>query len=116
MEKMKTKSLPRTPRNYDGTDRTAKEISKLLPEIIQKMGASFQERPDLVLAAWPELIGEKLSPMTQVVSFVEGVLTVKVKNSSLYSLLSQHEKPKLLKALQAKFPSVMIRNIIFRIG
>ena len=114
--KMKSKPLPRTPRNYDGTERTVKELSQILPQVMQKMGARFELRPDLILAAWPELIGKKLSPMTQAVSFVEGVLTVKVKNSSLYSLLSQQEKPKLLKALQLKFPSVTIHNINFRLG
>lgn len=113
---MKAKSLPRTPKNYDGTERTAKEISQLLPQVLDKMGESFSKRPDLILAAWPELIGEKLAPMAQAISFSDGVLTVKVKNSSLYSLLTQHEKPRLMKAMQAKFPSVMIRNIIFRLG
>lgn len=113
---MKAKSLPRTPKNYDGTERTAKELSQLLPQILEKMGENFVKRPDLILAAWPELIGKKLAPMTQAISFSEGVLTVKVKNSSLYSLLTQHEKPRLIKAMQAKFPSVMIRNIIFRLG
>ena len=110
------KFLPRTPRNYDGTDLTVKELSQILPSALEKMGANFKMRPDLVLAAWPELIGEKLLPMTQAISFIDGILTVKVKNSSLYSLLTQHEKPKLIKALQAKFPSVMIRNIVFKLG
>lgn len=108
--------MPRTPKNYDGTACTTKELSKLLTLALEKMGARFEKRPDLIIASWPELIGAKLAPMTRAVSFIDGVLTVKVKNSSLYSLLTQHEKPKLIKALQAKFPSVMIRNINFRVG
>jgi len=73
-------------------------------------------RPDLILAAWPSIIGERLAPMTKTVSFVDGVLTIKVRNSSLLSLLAQHEKPRLLKELRKKFPSAAIRNIRFHIG
>ncbi|NDD57918.1 MAG: DUF721 domain-containing protein [Chlamydiae bacterium] len=110
------KFFSRTPKYYDGTAKTTKELSQILPDALRKLGANFEQRPDLILAIWPELIGEKLAPMTQAVSFVEGILTVKVRNSSLYSLLSQHEKPKLVKALRSRFPSVIIRNINFRLG
>jgi len=95
---------------------TSKQIKNLLPAILGEIGKGFQMRPDLVLAAWPEIIGEKLAPMTQAVSFSDGILTVKVKNSTLLSLLSQHERLKLLKSLQQKFPSITIKNIMFRIG
>jgi hypothetical protein len=108
--------LRRTPRNYDEIEPTSKDLSSLLPEWLTKVSVRFQDRPDLILLAWPELIGEKLAPMTTAVSFIEGVLTVKVKNSSLYSLLVQHEKAKLQSRLQKKFPSVRILNIVFRLG
>lgn len=108
--------MKRTPRNYRGTQPTGKAISDLLPSILQRMGEACQERPDLVLAAWPEVIGNQLAPMAKAVSFQEGVLVVKVANSTLYSLLSQHEKSKLLQRLRNQFPKVTIRNIIFRIG
>lgn len=110
------KPLKRTPRHYDGTEVTAKALSDLLPQWMKKVQVHFQDRPDLVLLAWPEIIGEKLAGMTGAVSFVEGVLTVKVKNSSLYSLLVQHEKTRLLELLQKKFPTIKIRNIVFRLG
>ena len=110
------KPWDRVPRNYDGVEPTARPIKQLLPSLLKKIGAKFDERPDLVLAAWPHIIGEKLAPMTEAVSFNEGMLVVKVKNSTLHSLLSQHEKPRLLKSLRDKFPSVTIRNIIFRMG
>ncbi len=108
--------LKRTPRHYDGTEVTGKELSCLLPEWLKNVSIRFQDRPDLVLLAWSEIIGEKLAAMTTAVSFIEGVLTVKVKNSSLYSLLVQHEKTRLQDLLQKKFPSIKIRNIVFRLG
>lgn len=106
----------RNPRNYDGVELTSREIKKLLPTVLGRIGLQHSERPDLILATWPEVIGTKLAPLTEPVSFREGVLTIKVKNSTLFSLLSQHEKPRLLKSLQEKFPSVTIKNLIFRIG
>jgi hypothetical protein len=106
----------RTQRHYDGTKPTGKEIKNLLTDLLGKIGESQENRYDLILAAWPELIGKKLAPYTEASSFRDGILTVKVKNSTLYSLLSQHEKPRLLKSLQEKFPSVTIKNLIFRIG
>ncbi len=106
----------RTPRGYDGSGLTAHHIRDLLPSLLHGIGESHQNRGDLILAAWPEIIGRQLSPMTQAIAFDDGFLTVKVKNSTLYSLLSQHEKPKILKSLRSKFPQTFIKNIIFRIG
>lgn len=101
---------------HEGTETTNKHAAKLLPKLLAKLGKACQERPDLILAAWPQIIGEKLAPMAQAISFNEGVLTVRVKNSTLYSLLVQHEKTGLLKKLREKFPAAVIRNIIFRMG
>lgn len=110
------KRLKRTPKNYDQVDPTNKQVSCLLQEWMAKASRNFQDRPDLILLSWPDIIGEKLAPMTTALSFVEGVLTVRVRNSSLYSLLVQHERNRLLSVLQQKFPSVKIRNIVFRLG
>jgi len=98
------------------TALTSKNLKQLLPSVIRRIGRSQQDRPDLILAAWPDLIGKRLSPMTKAVSFVEGVLTVRVSNSSLLSLLAQHECPRLLKELRKKFPNVKIRTIRFCVG
>jgi hypothetical protein len=100
----------------DGSNLTNKQLKDLLPKVLGNIGAMHRDRPDLILAAWPQIIGEKHASMTKAVSFEKGVLSVKVSNSTLYSLLSQHERGRLLKSLRAKFPSVEIKNIQFRIG
>ncbi len=110
------RKLRRTPRGYNDVEPPGKNLSEILPEWLAAVSARYQDRPDLVLLAWPEIIGEKFAPMAQAVSFIDGVLTVKVRNSSLYSLLIQHEKNKLQNQLQKRVPSVKIRNIIFRLG
>jgi len=109
-------TFKRLPRNYDGPLPTSRHISQLLPRFLEDMGRKCEERPDFVLAAWPEVIGQQLAPMTQAVAFVEGVLTVKVKNSTLYGLLVKHDKPRLIKNLRDKFPGTTIKTIFFRLG
>ena len=106
----------RTPKKYDGTQVTSHRMTDLLPHVLSKIGEVYQQRSDLILAMWPEIIGSKLAAMTQAVSFAEGVLVVKVKNSTLHSLLSQNDKLRLLNKLRDKFPQVEIKNICFRIG
>lgn len=106
----------RTPKNYDGTGLTTHRVGEVLTTVLAKIGDSFQDRPDILLASWPEIIGPKLAPMTQAVSFINGVLVVKVRNSTLHSLLNQYEKGKVLASLRQKFPRANITNVIFRIG
>ena len=106
----------RTPKKYDGTQVTTHRMVDLLPFVLAKVGEVYQQRSDLILAIWPEIIGPKLAGMTQAISFSDGVLSVKVKNSTLLSLLKQHDKPRILKVLREKFPRVEVKNICFRIG
>lgn len=93
-----------------------KKLETLLPSFMRKLGASQSERPDLIIAAWPSLVGERLAPMAKAHSFEEGILTVKVSNSSLLSLLAQNEKARLLGQLKKQFPAARISDIRFRIG
>lgn len=95
---------------------TNKQIKDLLPKVLDQISALHRDRPDLILMAWTEVIGEKLAPMTKAVAFEKGILTIKVNNSTLYSLLIQHERVRLLKCLRMKFPAVEIKNIHFRMG
>lgn len=106
----------RTPYKYDGTRVTSHQMKDMLPGVLAKLSSICQERPELVLGAWPEVIGTKLAAMTQATSFYDGVLTVKVRNSTLHSLLSCHDKNRILTALRERFPKIKIQNIVFRIG
>ena len=110
------KKAKRTPRNYRGSALTTHHLSDLLDHALVFIDEKYQERPDLIVAAWPEVIGPKLAGMTRALSFVEGELTVAVKNSTLYSLLNQHERPRLLKELRQRFSKVEIKAITFRIA
>ena len=98
------------------TAPTSKILRQIIPSVLRKISKRQEERPDLILASWPLLVGERIASMSKAASFIDGVLTIKVRNSSLLSLLAQHERKRLLRELRAKFPNATIRNIRFCIG
>lgn len=98
------------------TESNAKELKNMLPGLIQKMQKMRSDSPHHIISAWPSIIGEKWAPMTKATAFHDGILTVKVKNSTSLSHLSLYEKPRLLKALNEKFPHIAIQEIRFCIG
>ncbi len=106
----------RTPKYYDGPRVTTHHLDALAAAVLRDVAACLQERPDLVLAAWPGVIGPSVASMTEAVSFTAGVLLVRVKNSTLFSLLSQREKPKILLTLRRKLPKTTIYDIVFRMS
>jgi len=104
---------PRTKRNFDGTTPTGKKIGDLLPQILSGIGRPKEVEREALSQYWFSLLDEKAAGLTQIVSWKNGVLTIKVKSATLYALLCQHEKPRLLKALQRRF---QVQDIVFRIG
>ncbi len=106
----------RTLKNFDGTEPTGKSIDRLLQTILADLNKQAGRQGNEVLSGWAEVIGPKFAKLTEAAAIQDGVLTVKVKSSTLYSLLCQHEKPRLLARLQELFPLAGIRDIVFRIG
>ncbi len=106
----------RTPKNFDGIEPTGKQIDRLLSKILNDIGKQAGQQGHEVMRVWGALLGPKFENLTEAVAMQDGVLTVKVKSSTLYSLLCQHEKPRLLARLREIFPLVTIRDIVFRIG
>lgn len=104
------------PANYRGTRLTSHRLSSVLPLAMQSIEKNMKERPDLVLAAWPEIIGPKLATMTEAVSFNDNILIVHVHDSILYSMISKKEKPKIMAFIRQRFPNIHIKSIFFRFG
>lgn len=105
--------MKRTPKLYDGTQKTTKTLEEILPEFLQKLKPGRGLTDEEVFRFWHSLIGESMAPMTEPVSLINGVLTVKVKSATLYSLLRGAEHSRLEKALREKF---QIRGLCFRPG
>jgi hypothetical protein len=109
-------TFKRHPPYYDGSSLTTRPLSQLLPRFLEEIGRKCEERHDLVIAAWPAVIGSQLAHMTEATAFIDGVLTVKVRNSPLYALLVRDDRSRLIKNLRDKFPGVTIKTISFRLG
>lgn len=105
--------VKRTPRNYDGIYVPAKKLADLTSQFMCEFSLKKKDSREEISKEWFLILGDKMGPMTEVASFFDGVLTVKVKSSTLYSLLCQHERPRLLRLLQKKFS---IREITLRVG
>ena len=113
---MKVKSERLNPRFYNGSRLTSHNIKDLLVGVLANIGNIYEDCGCLIMDAWPDIIGSQLAAMTQAVCFREGILYVKVRNSTLYSLLVQNDKSIILDKLRKKFPKVAIKTIVFRVG
>lgn len=108
--------IGRVPKNYEGVKPTGREIKDLLQPLLDQVDERHRQQPTALLTAWPDMVGEKIAGMTKAVSIEKGVFLVLVQNSTLHSLLSTYEKPRLLKKIQETFPQLMIKTIRFRLG
>ncbi len=95
---------------------TNKLLKDLLPQALHRVQSAHHGRLDLLQMGWSEIVGERFSSMTRVASLSHGVLMVRVNNSTLYALLEQHEKKRLLQHLKKRFPGHKIQSLYFRMG
>ncbi len=101
----------------NSTKLTARMLQELLPKMLAGVEAKFNGKPQVLLDEWPNIVGKELAPMARAERFDDGILYVKVKNSTLLSLLSNpHDKKKLIENIRKKLSGISIRNIVFRIG
>jgi predicted nucleic acid-binding Zn ribbon protein len=108
--------MRRTPRFFDGTELTNREIGDLLWQVVRQIERTHAAAAAEVLGAWPEIAGPHISAYSRAERFSDGVLTVKVKSSTLLNALRHGEKERLLADLQKKLPEANIRELTFRIG
>lgn len=100
-------------KGYLTTNKIAKDF---LPGLLQDIENKYLKNPNLIIKYWPKIIGKRLNPMTKVLSFENKTLYVLIKSSTLYSVLTLHEKARILKLMQKKFSKEVIKNIVFKIG
>jgi len=111
-----SKILKRTRKHYDGVFSPSKELKDLLPLYLNKIDKKKSKNEKQIILDWPNIIGDRLAPMTKAIEIKNKVLIVKVNNSTLHSLLSTYEKEKILNAINEKYSKNIIRDVFFRIG
>ena len=88
---------PRKRQGPIGTTLTNQKLSDLLTSVLRSIQKDSSQRADLILASWEEIVGAQIASMSQAVSFTQGILSIKVRNSTLLSLLRTHDRQKLFK-------------------
>lgn len=96
-----------------GTSIRSKQLGDIANKFLFEVSENYKKKPLSVIESWPKIIG-KLSQMTKVISFKRGLLVVGVKSSTLYSLLTNYEKGKILKKMQEEFSKDLVKDIAFR--
>jgi len=96
-------------------DRTH-AVSESLEKVMKQLGLQERLTESQILAAWKEIVGEWFSLHTCPDRLRDGILFVRVVQSSVQFELDRNWKPKIIQKLKARFPSTRIREIKFRIG
>lgn len=73
------------------------QVEQILPLSMQTFSprpfVSFAKilagKPQEVIEAWYEILGKKYNGMTQAIGLKDGILSIKVRNASLYAVLKQ---------------------------
>ena len=102
-------------RNYKFFSSSFRRADTILPKVLGEIEKKYKSRPEKIEEVWAEILGEKLAPFTKVISWEDGILIVQVKGSTLYSLLHQYEKGRILKILQKRFSKETIRKMVLRL-
>lgn len=110
------RQIKRIPFGYDGQLPTGRSLKRLLPVALEQIQESYQEQGELIFLNFQEIIGAELSKMAKAYAFEGGLLYVKVANSTLYSLLSSHERGRILGEIRKRCKKHKIDNIVFRMG
>ncbi len=105
-----------TPKNYDGIKLTGKLACDMLPDVFKTIQKAFDAQPKNIFTVFLNSLDERMRPLVEPVFFAKGVLTVKVKNATLLSILSSQEKGRLVHNLRSSIPSIEIQDIVFQSG
>lgn len=100
----------------DNSRLKIKKLDGLLSNFLTRVEEKYKKNPCYIKDLWFEVLNNKFANMTEVVSFEKGTLTIKVKSSTLFSILNNYEKDHLLKKMQQKVSNKIIQQLIFKIG
>lgn len=65
---------------------------------------------------WKMVVGDKMAALTEVKSWHQGILVIKVSSASLNHLLSTTEKPKILRKFKSDFGFLKVKSLVFKTG
>jgi predicted nucleic acid-binding Zn ribbon protein len=96
-------------------DRT-QSVADTLAGVMRKLGLEERLTESQILAAWKEIVGDWFALHTCPDRIRDGVLFVRVVQSSVHYELDRNCKVRILQKLKARFGPKRIRDIRFRVG
>jgi len=91
-------------------------INDALQTYLKASGIEFLLKNQKVCEAWEKVVGAEIAPMTRVVSFEKGALTIEVASSGLYAELSNFHLRALVEAMQREMKNKKVRKIRLCLG
>jgi Protein of unknown function (DUF721). len=98
------------------TDSPIKHAKYFLRDHLTHLRKILAGRPQEVIEAWYRILGKKYNGMTQAVGLRDGVLSIKVRNASLYAVLKQSSQKELISQIHSAVPGAKIKEIRFLLG
>ena len=98
------------------TQLTTKKLVDLLGPVFQNISSIYSNHLENFIRDWPKILGKDYASMTEIIGYKKGILIIKVKNSSLYSLLYHHKKQEILKQIYKNYPKWDVKDITFKMG
>jgi predicted nucleic acid-binding Zn ribbon protein len=98
------------------TKHNAQMVAGPLAKLMNQLGLKERLGEEEVLAAWKDVVGEFIAQHAEPQRLKDGVLFVRVLQSTVHYELDRVWKPKILEKLRARFGRNMIREVRFRMG
>ncbi len=89
----------------------ASKFSDLIPGFMKEVGLEDKLWQQTLLNEWPQLVGEQVARRARPGKIQNRILTIFVTSSVWMSELNRNGKPQMLKNLQTRFGSDLIRDI-----
>jgi len=103
-------------REYIPRPDRAQAVGDTLEKVMRQLGLQERLTESQILAAWKDIVGDWFALHTCPDRIRDGVLYVRVVQSSIHYELDRNWKPKIIQKLKARFGPSRVRDIRFRIG
>lgn len=98
------------------TDSPIKHAKHFLRDHLSHLRKILAGKPQEVIEAWYEILGKKYNGMTRAIGLKDGILSIKVRNASLYAVLKQSSQKELISRIHSAVPGVKVKEIRFLLG
>ena len=105
------RGLPETPFPKD----TAKSMGPLVNALMKELGLASRVTEEEIIGAWQEMVGEFLANHSKPSRLFEGILYVRVLQSSMKFELETTWKREILQKLKKRFGKA-VRDVRFKMG